>query len=526
MDQVRIKEIDGLAENYFEKLCIRSRLTRTRPGKDENGWDWFLEFPQNRIVGLDLDAQPAPIKCLVQVKATDSLKNLTMKVSNFEHLARAQMPAFIFVAEFCGGQEPKKVFLCHFGEDRITQTLKKIREMEAGGDKDLHKTKMTFPVLGSERLTLEENANFAEELVKYTGKNLSDYIKWKSKLLESIGFDERHLIFSPIGGISVSDFIAAFIHGAPVKVLGARVSNRRFGIDLEKFQIGSGEMTITPTLGSVPSCTMIASTSKPARRVSINASIIAPPIINLSNNIIAFKAYNSFFTFLYASNESNFEFRIDPASPCSFEELFDSVKFVNVLAGKDPKIEFFVGTQCFGVATFSRPRFDNFYGALLSRLEMVKKFLHEIDWREPLTLCANDLFDDSFGDIGLICGPSPNSVSFNDFSLSVEPSELRKSLRKKGVVGLAIPVRFVSGYFVVFCWWRSKIELKDNKFNAELLQCEIWDKRFYTRDDEKGLKQLYGEFTKFCQGIGPVAITYGLVQKFSQAQSPSPEDQA
>jgi hypothetical protein len=147
MDPKRTAKISRLAENLFEKLCFDAGLTPSPPKHDENGWDFIVEFPHNRIPRVYLDAQPAAIKFLCQVKSTDTFTNkVDMKVSNWDNLARTPIPAFIFILDFDGHDAPKRAYLCHFGDNRVAQTLKKVRELEKSGITDLNRRKMDFCV--------------------------------------------------------------------------------------------------------------------------------------------------------------------------------------------------------------------------------------------------------------------------------------------------------------------------------------------------------------------------------------------
>lgn len=134
-DAERIKKIGDLGEHFFRGLCIGANVSQSRPGRDEKGWDFFIEMPQNRLPSVYLDAQPAPIKLLCQVKSTDDFsdRKLSMKVSNFEHLARTPIPSFVLVVDFRNTDSPQAVYLLHFNAERIAQTLTRIRELEAAG---------------------------------------------------------------------------------------------------------------------------------------------------------------------------------------------------------------------------------------------------------------------------------------------------------------------------------------------------------------------------------------------------------
>ena len=183
MDPKRTAKISRLAENLFEKLCFDAGLTPSQPKHDENGWDFIVEFPQNRIPRVYLDAQPAAIKFLCQVKSTDTFANkVEMKVSNWDKLARTPIPAFMFVLDFDGRDEPKRAYLCHFGVDRVAQTLKKVRELEKAGIIELNQSRMDFCIDKIEEIPIDRGEALSQKVLNYTGNDFSSYAREKSQM--------------------------------------------------------------------------------------------------------------------------------------------------------------------------------------------------------------------------------------------------------------------------------------------------------------------------------------------------------
>ena len=120
-----------------------------------------------------------------------------MKVSNFEHLARTPLPTFVFIIDFQGTDHPRTMYLCHFDQaHRVSQTLNKIRELEAAGETDLHKHSMTFAAQPSEAVNPRDFDMLSASIKRYTGVDLSKYMKAKDEWLTTVGYDRGRYKFS------------------------------------------------------------------------------------------------------------------------------------------------------------------------------------------------------------------------------------------------------------------------------------------------------------------------------------------
>lgn len=111
-----IHELGNRGEHYFEGLCLEWGRC-TKPDADEFGWDRFVDPYAVYDPTLDFDAQPSPLKLLVQIKSTKSVgtPRVAMKLSNWLHLSQTPLPAFVAIFQFAGA-EPVKGYFCHIDQ--------------------------------------------------------------------------------------------------------------------------------------------------------------------------------------------------------------------------------------------------------------------------------------------------------------------------------------------------------------------------------------------------------------------------
>ena len=275
----RVKKISRNAENLFRKMCTSSNLSHAKPEYDENGWDFLVEFPPNRLPAVYLDAQPPAIKFLCQVKATDdlSIRPVRLKLSNWEHLVRTPLPAFIFVVNYNNGEEPFEVFLQHIGSHHISRTLKRIRELEADGLTDLHKHYMNLAVDESSKISASGASDFIDRILKFVGVNLELYAREKSESLSALGYEEGRYSFTFQSTASFANLTDAFLGLRQVEIENAQISSVRFGIPLTEHTFSIGTLSMTPI--SSGQCCIIASNSKRRRSATITGKLFGIPAI-------------------------------------------------------------------------------------------------------------------------------------------------------------------------------------------------------------------------------------------------------
>jgi hypothetical protein len=97
------RNLGELGEIELKRWCAQVGLTANKVENDSKGWDFFVEFPliSHTKQTLPLDLTISPLKCLIQVKTTDKIRqNIKIKLSNWIHLIKNPLPSFFMIFEF------------------------------------------------------------------------------------------------------------------------------------------------------------------------------------------------------------------------------------------------------------------------------------------------------------------------------------------------------------------------------------------------------------------------------------------
>ncbi|MEG4807216.1 hypothetical protein QUA79_06895 [Microcoleus sp. F8-D1] len=187
-----MRNIGRMGESIFGFWCACVGLTANISQVDETGWDFFVEFPCDSSSVSPRDMLPTPIECKIQVKSTDGTRKKTpITLSNLERLIKAQIPAFFCFIEFDGKNEAQAVYLVHVGKDIIEKTLKTIRKLDSKGERDrLNKHEITIKYTDNNRLTETTGESLKRAIEEHIPGTLKEYISDKSKLLDTLGFED------------------------------------------------------------------------------------------------------------------------------------------------------------------------------------------------------------------------------------------------------------------------------------------------------------------------------------------------
>lgn len=181
--------IGTLGELDFNRLCTAANLNVTIPQRDINGWDAYIEFPISLDKNKVWDSVEMPIKCKVQVKATNKFPKRQITLSVMQNLATEVIPAFICFIQY-NKNNIKDIYLIHIDEYLISKTLKKIRESQVN-NKALNKS--TLLITCSDKHKLKELTG--EELKRAIENNINtsmaEYTDKKDKILKEAGFDKE-----------------------------------------------------------------------------------------------------------------------------------------------------------------------------------------------------------------------------------------------------------------------------------------------------------------------------------------------
>ncbi|MFA7091863.1 MAG: hypothetical protein WC149_08420 [Arcobacteraceae bacterium] len=242
--------LGDLGEDSFKAMCSKESLTLTKPSKDENGWDAYIEFPWTKENCISLDKQEAPVRCKIQVKATHIMtqRKLSIKLSAMHKLAIEYMPTFVCFMHFrktSSSISPKEMYLVHIDQEIIGKILKRVRQSEIDKKPLNHQT---IDISYSEHHKLKKATGQAlkDEILKYINAGHEKYILNKQKMLKTLGYNEApYEMQIEIAPQKREDLIQNYLinqEGMDVKITS--IMEKRFNIALPA-------KDVLPSLGAV-----------------------------------------------------------------------------------------------------------------------------------------------------------------------------------------------------------------------------------------------------------------------------------
>lgn len=233
------RDLGGLGESVLSLWAAARGIAAQRASKDVSGWDFLLEFPSKRP--LTESGQPAPmdlakppLKCLVQVKATDQAERFSVKLSSALKLAQTQLPAFFVLLRFRGTSEPVEAYLVHMDRKLLERVFRRSREAEIQG------ISLSNPILSlspkKEQLIEASGFGLESAILRQVGEDTGSYSQMKEGWIETVGYEEGGRTFSfglPDGeekdlGTVLVELAIGLRSEAPIENI--RIEDRRFGI--------------------------------------------------------------------------------------------------------------------------------------------------------------------------------------------------------------------------------------------------------------------------------------------------------
>jgi hypothetical protein len=221
-----IKRLPRWAERKFELLCDAYGAIPHRPDEDQNGWDYYVEFPEKAMPRY-ADMQQRINKAHVQVKSTKKA-HYAVKVSLSNALKAAQddLPWFLTLIVARNGEENVEVFSVHIWEAHMREFLKRIREASVLGQK-LNKYYITVRFTEADR-----HKDLIEWMDQCINEVAGKYGEAKRNLYESLGFEGgqwKGTFSIPIG--QENPFYDCLVgKEEPIKVSRFSASSTRFGL--------------------------------------------------------------------------------------------------------------------------------------------------------------------------------------------------------------------------------------------------------------------------------------------------------
>lgn len=180
---------------------------------DAMGWDFFLSWkhapdgpvgagrqagvdgavaPGQAVVMLPADLQPPPLRCLVQVKASDRRLRSWGKipVSHWKRFVEEPMPCFFLVLEFDGQPEVQRAHLIHVGGAHAYTALERVRKLSVDGQgRRLHRHDLTLTWSDADRLDPLDGDTLRARIEAAVGPDLHAYVAAKTKRARTVGYE-------------------------------------------------------------------------------------------------------------------------------------------------------------------------------------------------------------------------------------------------------------------------------------------------------------------------------------------------
>lgn len=252
MQSTPIVDLAEWAEDEFSARCSRAGVTRNKSRQDRTGWDYLVEFPADRVMGVPADLQPVETAARVQVKSKRNGRPfIDLKLSNALRFAKSAMPCFLVLYQATDGGEPVRIFARHFWTDEIAGALRRGRQADVDNRADLHKLTV--------RYTFFEGDEHTVDLIEWLASNVAGrtrYAEEKFALIATLGFEDGaihgNLSFAAEDLAALIDHQIGLSDIAPT--INMTIVQRRFGMDAK-----------TPLFSGTPDIAHLRSHPKPAR---------------------------------------------------------------------------------------------------------------------------------------------------------------------------------------------------------------------------------------------------------------------
>jgi hypothetical protein len=206
------------------------------------------------------------------------------------------LPPFFLVLESDGKNAAQRGFLVHIGEEHISGTLKRLREMDPSEGADLHKKSRQFNYGEEDELSSPDGEGLLEAIENQVGP-LEDYISWKQESLRTVGYDGEKwklnlVIPPPPTGIDAEEYLLDFALGLipSIEVKNLEIRDVRFGIPSEEPTTVLPEALIEIQKRAVGTGTLILAMPQEGRQLRLETEVYMPHGVPLPTERQHFKA--------------------------------------------------------------------------------------------------------------------------------------------------------------------------------------------------------------------------------------------
>jgi hypothetical protein len=189
------RNVGGMGEDVLKQWTHEVGIVSNESvDQDATGWDFILEWPiehETSSFVTPLDLAPSPLRCIIQVKATDKkINSWQIKLSNWLYLVRNPLPAFFLVLEFFHQGQCQHAYLVHVDETYIARVQKRLREISVRAKKPkLNKSTIQFTWDKNNALPSLDGPGLQATIIKYLPDGIDAYIRRKEPLCASVGYE-------------------------------------------------------------------------------------------------------------------------------------------------------------------------------------------------------------------------------------------------------------------------------------------------------------------------------------------------
>lgn len=342
------RNLGKLGESLLTTLTAEVGITANKAFEDETGWDFLLELPMEKSpeTGTPLDLLPAPVSCLIQVKATDNFKKpIQVKLSNWLRMINSPQPYFFLILDFAGENICNKAFLVHCGFATIEKVLKKCRKISNSDEPALlNKLKQSIQIEEKDSLETVTGGALISKILQHIGSDFHEYSKNKLKFFRSAGYEKLKSSFQmqvnkPDQFDCAHDYIVDFAIGriAELPFQNLKITEVRFGIPSKQPCIDAkepGVMTIVKKAGK-KNATVFLGSINGKNSLQLEMEIFIPTILPMNFPKLRLRLATAFIEILLPyKNDSTPEFKFHyPAcsEKTSIRELASVARLVNFL---------------------------------------------------------------------------------------------------------------------------------------------------------------------------------------------------
>lgn len=162
--------------------------------QDERGWDVLLQLPAQTELASSgpLDRAPPEIGCMVQVKTTTTEEqSFPISLSNWRRMVREPWPWFVLAVHIDSRNQPTRAYLVHIDEQWCSRVLKRLREYDARGIKEINQHQMDVSWSESDRLSELHGQILIERIHAAVRPDPHGYFQQKICWFQELGYDEN-----------------------------------------------------------------------------------------------------------------------------------------------------------------------------------------------------------------------------------------------------------------------------------------------------------------------------------------------